>query len=308
MPKPKPVAVLLGLAFLAGAPCGAFAGEMTKMAVSYSTTADFESAFIAKEEGIFEKHGLEVTLTNLATTALGPPALQSGSLQIASISPPLLLLANDGGMDLMAVAGVAAIDAKEPRSALVTRPGFIATKAQDFIGKKVARPGINSAIDIVLKKWFLDRHVALDRVTLVEVPFSKMGDLLRADQIDAAVELEPLLTRVVSSGAGTKSIDFFAEVNPHILASIYGSTREWATAHRDAVHRFRAALAEAMRFADEHPDAAGAIQRKYLGAVGRPGGLSPVVKPADFDFWVKALAQLKLLQNPPGDPAKLFLD
>src|SRR3984957_4286021 len=102
-------AALMALAANAGAQ------EMTQMAVSYSATADFAPAFIAKDSGIFEKHGLDVTLTNLATTSLGPPALQAGSLQLASSSPPLLLLANDGGMDLVAVAGVAAMDAKHPR-------------------------------------------------------------------------------------------------------------------------------------------------------------------------------------------------
>ena len=308
MSKLKVAPLLLALALLAVAPRLAEAQAETKLAVSYSATADFAPAFIAKDEGIFAKHGLDVTLSNLATTALGPPALQSGSLQIASISPPLLLLANDGGMDLVAVAGVAALDAKDPNSSLVTRPGFIATKAEDFIGKKIARPGINSAIDILLGKWFLDRHVALDRVTLVETPFTKMGDLLRAGQIDAAVELEPLLTRVIASGAGTKSIDFISEVNPHIVAAIYGSTREWAQAHRDAVHQFRASLDEATRFAHEHPDAASAIQRKYIGAAGRPAGASPLIQPADFDFWVKTLDQLKMLQQPVGDPGRLIFD
>src|ERR1700733_2238774 len=92
------IAVPTIVASLFGAPItGAHAQEMTKMAVSYSTTADFSPAFIAKDEGIFAKHGLDVTLNNLATTSLGPPALQSGSVQIASLSPPLLLLANDGG-------------------------------------------------------------------------------------------------------------------------------------------------------------------------------------------------------------------
>src|ERR1700744_148308 len=90
------------------------AAEMTKMAVSYSATADFAPAFIAKDAGIFAKHGLDVTLSNLATTSLGPPALMADSLQVASSSPPLLLLANDGGMDLVSVAGVAAMDENHP--------------------------------------------------------------------------------------------------------------------------------------------------------------------------------------------------
>src|SRR5690242_20273338 len=99
MSKVNAAAMLLRLALLGALPSGARAEAATKLGVRYSATADFARAFIAKEEGIFSRHGLDVTLSNLAPTALGPRALQSGSLQIASISPPLLLLANDGGMD-----------------------------------------------------------------------------------------------------------------------------------------------------------------------------------------------------------------
>jgi NitT/TauT family transport system substrate-binding protein len=285
----------------------ATAAEMTKMAVSYSATADFAPAFIAKDAGIFEKHGLDVTLTNLATTSLGPPALMAGSLQLASSSPPLLLLANDGGMDLVAVAGVAAMDEKHPRSSLITRTGFTATKAQDFIGKKVARPGINSAIDLVLKKWLLDHGVALNQVTLVETPFTQMGDLLKAGQIDAAFELEPLRTRIIESGTAQKSVDIFTETKPHILASMYASSRSWAESHRDALKAFHASLQDAMVFVHDHPDEALTIQKKYVGAASRPDELELELNPADFDFWIATLNQLKLLQQQPPPAAKLII-
>ena len=283
------------------------AAEMTKLAVSYSATADFAPAFIAKDAGIFEKHGLDVTLTNLATTSLSPPALMSGSLQIASNSPPLLLLANDGGMDLVAVAGVAAMDEKHPRSSLVTRAGFTAVKAQDFIGKKVARPGINSAIDLVLKKWLLDHGVALNQVTLVETPFTQMGDLLKAGQIDAAFELEPLRTRIIESGAGQKSVDIFSETKPHILASVYASSRSWAESHRAELKAFRASLQDAAAFEKDHADEAREIQKKYVGAASTPDALEIELDPADFDFWISVLHQLKLLQQTPPPAAKLII-
>ncbi len=285
----------------------AAAAELTKLAVSYSATAEFTPDFVAKDIGIFERHGLDVTLTNLATTSLGPPALMAGSLQIASSSPPLLLLANDGGLDLVAVAGVGAIDARAPNSSLVTRPGFTATKAQDFIGKKIARPGINSAIDLVLKKWLIDRGVALDQVTLVEVPFTQMGDLLRAGQIDAAFELEPLRTHVIESGAGQKSIDIFAETNPHVVASVYAASRSWAQTHREALREFRASLADAIGYLRDHADQAKEIQRKYIGSAGAPSWLQLDIQPADFDFWIATLNQLKLLQLPPPPAAKLII-
>ncbi|HEY3920267.1 MAG TPA: ABC transporter substrate-binding protein [Stellaceae bacterium] len=300
-----PAAALIALV-LSGA--RAEAQAPTTIAVSYSATADFAPAFIAKDAGIFAKHGLDVTLTNLATTSLGPPALQAGSLQLASSSPPLLLLANDGGMDLVAVAGVAAMDAKHPRSSLLTRTGFTATKAQDFIGKKIARPGINSAIDLVLKKWLLDHGVALDQVTLVETPFTQMGDLLRAGQIDAAFELEPLRTRIIQSGAGEKSVDIFSATNPHILASVYAASRTWAESHRPALREFRASLEDAMAFAHDHPDEASAIQKKYIGAASTPDPLELSLAPADFDFWIATLNQLKLLQQPPPPATKLIVE
>lgn len=284
------------------------ADEPTKMAVSYSATADFAPAFIAKDAGIFAKNGLDVTLTNLATTSLGPPALMAGSLQLASSSPPLLLLANDGGMDLVAVAGVAAMDAKSPRSSLLTRPGFTATKAQDFIGKKMARPGINSAIDLVMKKWLLDHGVALNQVTLVETPFTQMGDLMRSGQIDAAFELEPLRTRIIESGAGQKSVDIFSETNPHILASMYASSRPWAEAHRDALKAFRASLRDAMVYQHDHPAEANDIQKKYVGAASAPDQLELDIAPADFDFWINTLNQLKLLQQKPPPAAQLIIE
>jgi NitT/TauT family transport system substrate-binding protein len=283
------------------------AAEMTKMAVSYSATADFAPAFIAKDAGIFEKHGLDVTLTNLATTSLGPPALMAGSLQIASSSPPLLLLANDGGMDLVGVAGVAAMNEAHPRSSLMTRPGFTATKAQDFIGKKIARPGINSAIDIVLKKWLLDRGVALNQVTLVETPFTQMGDLMKSGQIDAAFELEPLRTRIVENGSGQKSVDIFSETKPNILASMYASNRPWAEAHRDALRAFRASLEEGVVFIKNKPDEAKAIQTKYVGAASAPDELQIELRPEDFTFWIDALNQLKLLQQQPPSADKLII-
>ncbi len=295
-------AALMALAANAGAQ------EMTKMAVSYSATADFAPAFIAKDAGIFEKHGLDVTLTNLATTSLGPPALQAGSLQLASSSPPLLLLANDGGMDLVAVAGVAAMDARHPRSSLLTRPGFTATKASDFIGKKIARPGINSAIDLVLKRWLLDNGVALNQVTLVETPFTQMGDLMKAGQIDAAFELEPLRTRIIENGSGQKSVDIFSATNPHILASMYAASRSWAEAHRPALTAFRTSLQDAMVYQHDHPDEANAIQKKYVGAASTPDALELELKPADFDFWITTLNQLKQLQQKPPPAAQLIIE
>jgi len=291
------------LALVSSAP----ADTLTKLNVSFSMTSDFLPALVAKDAGIFEKHGLDVTLSSLATTALGPPALQSGSLQIASSSPALLLLANDAGLDLVAVSNVGFLDKRDPHSSLVSRPGITIATAQDLIGKKIGRPGINSAIDLLLRKWLLDRNIAPSQVTLIETPFSQMGDLLRAGQVDAVVVLEPILSRMTSTGAGVKSIDFISEVNPRIVAAIYASTRDWARANLPTIRAFRAALAEAMTFMEEHKAETDAIQQKRLGFVSTPADLSLELTQADFDFWIGVCKELQLLHQP-VDSASLILN
>jgi NitT/TauT family transport system substrate-binding protein len=296
---------LLAASFCLATPV--FGQPLTKLNVSYSMTSDFLPVLVAKDAGIFERHGLDVTLSSLATTALGPPALQSGSLQIASISPPLLLLANDGGLDLVAIANVAYLDKRDPHSSLVSRPGLAIASAKDLIGRKIGRPGINSAIDLLLRKWLLDREVRPDQVTLIEMPFAQMGDLLRANQVDAVVVLEPILSRLIASGAGAKSIDFISEVNPRIAAAIFGATREWARANLATIRQFRAALADATTFIAEHKSEADTIEQKRLGYVSTAADLALDLAPADFDFWIGVCNQLKLLHQP-ADASTLILN
>jgi NitT/TauT family transport system substrate-binding protein len=158
-----------------------------------------------------------------------------------------------------------------------------------------------------MKKWLLDNGVALNQVTLVEAPFTQMGDLMKAGQIDAAFELEPLRTRIIESGAGQKSVDIFSATRPNILASMYASNRSWAESHRDALKSFRQSLEESIVFMQNRADEAKDIQKKYIGAASTPDELQIELHPADFDFWIGALNQLKLLQQAPLPAEKLII-
>lgn len=285
----------------------AWAEEPTKIALGYGLTADYLPAYIAKDMGLFEKHGLDVTMKAVTSSSLAPPALVSGSLQISQATPPNLLLANDGGMDLVSVAGVGRLTAAHPHTSLVTHPGFTITKPQDLIGKKMAVPGINSAMDLVLRKWLLDGHVRPDQVTIVEAPFQQMGDLLKSGQLDAAFQFEPLLSRTLASGSATKSLDIMSMANPDVLGAIYASTREWATAHRAAVVAFNQSLAEAIAFEKEHPEDAHKIEAKYIGyATTSLPDVSLEVAPSDFKFWAQVCDEVGVLHRPVDAASLIF--
>jgi NitT/TauT family transport system substrate-binding protein len=294
----RALAGLLLAGFVVGALAPAVQAQ-TKITVGYGIASDFLAVLTARDEGIFAKHGLDVEMTAFTNGGLTPQALMSGAAQIAFNTGPVLVLAKDGGLDLVAFAGLSRIQKTNPHSALVTRAGFTVTKPTDLIGKRIADPGINSSLDLVMKKWLVDGGVKLNQVTVIELAFQLMGDNLKNSQIDAAFPVQPMLGRIVDSGAGTKSVDIQSAVNPDFAATFWSSTREWATAHPQAIEGFRASLADALKFIAEHPDDAKQISLKYFHNYdASPPQASIAIKPSDLQFWADICKQLNLVHQP----------
>jgi NitT/TauT family transport system substrate-binding protein len=75
------IVFLSGMTFGAGR---AFAQKpAAKMTVSYSAAGQYINLFVAKEFGIFEKHGLDVTLNQINSSSQAVAALRSKSVDVA---------------------------------------------------------------------------------------------------------------------------------------------------------------------------------------------------------------------------------
>jgi len=283
------------------------AQAQTKLTLAYGIASDFLAVLTARDEGIFARHGLDVTMTAFTNGSLVPQAMVSNTAQIGFASGPVLMLAEDGGLDLTIISGISRIQKSNPHSALVTRAGVSVSKPSDLIGKRIADPGLNSSLDLVLKKWLVDGGVKLDQVKVVELPFQLMGDNLKSAQIDAAFPVQPMLGRILDSGAGIKSVDIQSAVNPDFAATFWATTRDWATANPQAVAAFRDSLADALAFIRGNPEAAKATQLKYFHyADPSLPTTSLAVKLADLQFWYDICRQLDLVHKPVDTAALVF--
>src|SRR5262245_49371924 len=65
--------------------------EATTLRVIYTAASDVLPLFVAKEEGLFEKEGLDVTLTRTTVTPHIVPVLISGEAEIGTSTVPHLL-------------------------------------------------------------------------------------------------------------------------------------------------------------------------------------------------------------------------
>ena len=286
------------------------AHAQTKMTLGHTGVAEYLGAFVAQEEGFFRQHGLDVTLQQVAGGAL-VPGLQGGSLQMATLPPTNLLLANDGGIDLVAVAGTSTLEKGDQNVGLLVGSAGGINSPKDLVGKKIGVPSIGGFLYVMARKWVIDQGIDAKQVDFVEVNFPQTADLLKSGTIQAGVSADPFLKRAVASGAA-KPLAYFADsLPPQTTGVFYGTTRQWASANPAAIQGFRAAIAEAVEFARKNPDAARAHLGKYiklppevLASIPMPRLSAEVTEP-QMRYWVDTMHQMGLVKTR-ANPAQLI--
>ncbi|MCB5364145.1 ABC transporter substrate-binding protein [Pusillimonas sp. CC-YST705] len=277
----------------------------TKITVAYTAVSEFMPVFVAKERGFFSKRGLDVTPQQLALSGVMPAALQSGSVQIAGAASPVLLQANDSGLEMVGIAGTSVHSKDSKAIGLVVRNDGKITQASDLIGKKIAVPGLNAALHIIGRKWLSDQGVDPRQVSFVEGAFPQMGDMLKGGSIDAAVTADPFLGRIVDSGSGTLLSQLAPDLPAGFSNMLYMTTRSWQEKNSKAIEDFRAALSEALEFAAANPEEAQADMGKYL-KIPAPV-LAKLAKPSykvalnsdELQFWADTMREQNMLERAP---------
>jgi NitT/TauT family transport system substrate-binding protein len=304
------VSALFLAAILAVAPSRA----ATKLVMIYNATSAYAASYVAEEEGYFAKHGLDFEFSLTGNTTMTPAALMSQTVQLGGITPPMILQANEQGLDLVVVAGGTATPDPAGTSGMLARTDSGIKTAQDLAGRKVGVPGLGGTLDLLAKKWVESKGIDYRKISWVEVPFTRMADTMKAGLVDVVAATLPFYARIVDAKIGYDIGDIYAPVPDGSLLAFYGASRDWARKNPDAVKAFRAALDDAVAFiADPSHDAAvRGILAKYtklpLGAEPPPvpTTLRVRVTPEALAFWIGVAHDQGLIDKKDLDPVSLI--
>lgn len=305
---PGGTGALRRLAYLIAIIAIAFAAQpaaaQTKITVSYGPGYPWIPAFVAKDEGIFAQHDLDVTLQFIAVGSNQPAALIAGTSQVAGLSPPIVLFADEGGADLTIIAGANGQSKKGTTGGVLARPEAKIDAPSDFRGKKVAVPGLQSAMHIAFMKWLNDRGVTPADVTYVEVPINEMNDSLRTGAVDAAVAAAPFYGQILAAHAGERVGDFIADLaDPLTIYSAWAMSKVYMAKHPDVAPAFRASIRDALDWINKNPEAAKRTQVTYLKLPEQIAlntqlvDFAATVTPAQMEWWIDACRQLGLIKS-----------
>jgi NitT/TauT family transport system substrate-binding protein len=285
----------------------------TKLTFLYTAVSSFLGAFVAKDEGFFEKRGVDMDLILTANGSTTPAALVANSAQLGGPTPTVLLQANDGGLDLVIVAGCD-VYPTAARNGVLARPGSNLQSARDLAGKKVGVPGFNGIIDVLTRKWVQSSGLDYRKVVFIEVMFPSMGDALKTGLVDSVALVDPFYSRLVDTKAGYAIGSYASIVPAGTMPVFYVSTRDWATRNPGALKAFRDALDEAVPFIDNPANLARvrASLAKYTrlppqiaDTLAIPNNLTNRVKPEAITFWITLAREQGMIKGNPS-PASLI--
>src|SRR5215470_19684374 len=114
-------AAATAILFCIGKPAMAAGGDgLTAVRAAYIPVINWLPTWVAKEKGLFEKNGLNVSLTATQNVSVLPGTL-GRQFDFAPTTPPDLIKAVAGGLDVAAVAGETVETKANPSTHLIVR-------------------------------------------------------------------------------------------------------------------------------------------------------------------------------------------
>lgn len=304
---------LVAAASIAAAIVSTQALAATKVNVLYTAVSANIAAYVAKDQGYFDKHGLDLDLTLVSNGSVIVAALTSNSAQIGLPTPTVLLPAVDAGIDLVIVNGTD-LYPTSTASGVVARTGSNIKSAKELAGKKVGVPGLSGIIDVLTRKWVQTNGLDWRRVSWIEVGFPVMGEALKSGSADAVASVDPFYSRIVDGGLGYNIGDYSAVVPDGTSPVNFVSLRKWAMENPDAVRAFRAGMDEGVAFVKDPANKAAVLDSlvKYTklppqvaATIALPKNLTNKVVPSQISYWVDLSVEQGIIKKK-IDPASLI--
>lgn len=285
----------------------------TKVSVLFTPAFDMVSAFTAKERGFFEKRGLDVQFERAANGSVIMASLVSGTAQVGTPTIPIVLQANESGIEPAIIAGVSILGETAAKTfRIVNRQGFEPSQPTDYVGKKVAVPGIGGTLHILFVEWLRRNNVDPAKVSIVEIAFPSMPDAVKSSTVDAVVAVQPFVSRTAQVSGGSIGYSLSKDFPKSMPAVVYATTRDWAEKNPQAARAFREAIAEAVDYIHKNGETMRQDANKYLNlpppviANLDVPDLDVNVNPAGIAEWSKIMVIQGGIKKDIADPARLI--
>ncbi len=221
---------------------------------------------IGVDEGIFEKHGLEVETTMAPAFDGTLAAVMNGQADIGFAASPPMIRAMVKGAPIRTVAQTATIDEDETQANVLAADPNI-TGPADLAGRSVAVASLNDLASVGIRVAVAREGGDPDEVQFVEMPGPQRLPSLLENRVDTAIFIgAPGL--IALQDERIHQVFQYTEALPSgSPLDVYFSQEGFIEENEDVLARFRSAMTEAAAFANENPDVVREYTRTLLSEV-----------------------------------------
>ncbi len=229
----------------------------TPVKVGHNVWIGFTPAYVAKDKGIFEKHGLDVQFVDFAGPGDSLPPIIAGHIDLSLSCPDNVVLLH--GTESDALVSVFQIDTSAGADGIVAKKS-IATPA-DLKGKKVA--ATIGAVNHLLMLMTLEKGGLKESdVEIVNMNADDAGAAFIAGSLDAAATWEPWLSK---AAAANGHVIFSSNDAPGVLGDCIVTTRKSTIEKADTIKAFITAMDEGVKYVAANEKESLDVAAKYLG-------------------------------------------
>lgn len=268
------------------------AADGTPIRVFSTVQDDLRPFLYAQNSGMFKDANLDVTFQPANTGAIVAQEVIGGAADIGKGSITSIIAAHARKLPFVVVVpGLSYRPDAYTAGYLVAADSPLKNYMQ-LQGKTVTCSAIGDIAYLGLRALIDKSGGDSSTVKFIEMPFSAVPAALEAGRIDAGLMGEPAMTEGIKAGKLRYLVDELRGYSRPILEVVYFTTREFATANKDELSRFRDVMLKAAAYANSHvgetvdllsplikmdPKVALEMRHGYTATTFDPAAMQPVI-------------------------------
>jgi len=221
--------------------------------VGAATDDQSKPILYAKQAGLFERAGLDVTVTTLnGGGAAIAAAVAGGSLDIGKSNCLQLISAHVHGLPFVVIAPAAVAGTESHEAGIIVAVNAPIRSASDLNGKTVAVTSLVTIELIGTRAWIDANGGDSSTIHFVEVAPAATQAAIEQGRIAAGTILEPQLTAALAAGTVRLLSYPYGAIAKRFEGADWFTTVDYVAKHRDVVERFERVVHDANVYVAGH--------------------------------------------------------
>jgi len=231
-------------------------GTTVTVQAGFIPVIDVAALYLGKDQGIFQKEGINLNVNMGTSGAAVVPAVVSGQYTFGFSAIVSLLQAKDQGVPLKIIAagsnstGKAGADVTMIHAA----PSSGIKSPKDLEGKTVSVNALNGLLQLLCEIAVKKDGGDPTKVHFIELPFANAVSALKSHKIDAMVGAEPFGTAAISAGFPAISSPYLSMSSQPMLTSAYYTSSAQLQKNPALFTKLGKAIDESLAYAQAHPE------------------------------------------------------